>query len=111
MRIKRLRIDTDDKQLIVNCLKEYYSFDYENQIESMIILAKEEYYFRNDSTQFNLIILKKADTFTLVDIVAGGGGSSFLNLNWGSEKSHIKRVMRILIDLSEENKLTMEELE
>ena len=111
MKILKLKLHSDDLDKITNYLVENLSFDYENHSTDMSVLASEDYYFRNNSTQLNMIIAKKETSYIILDIMGGAGGSGFLNINWWSEKGYTNRVRKILNRFKEEYNVMMEEIE
>lgn len=111
MRTTKYKLPTDDLDKTVNYLIEYLRFDYENHSLNMSVLASEEYYMRNGSTQLNMIIAKREESYLLIDVMGSAGGRGILNINWWSEKGYIKRVKRVLDEYAKEFSLTIEELE
>jgi len=80
-------------------LKKELQLEYENYEkieEEYFILGFEDFYFRNNSTQFELIYAKIENQEIKIDIVGSAGGSGLLNLNLGSEKSFINKFMKII---------------
>jgi hypothetical protein len=110
MNILQLKIVAADFDKLIDYLNENFTFDYENQSSDTAILASEQYYIRNNSTQLNMIIINKEEDSVLIDIIGGAGGSGILNLNWGSEQGYINKVRLVLNKYAEDNKLTLEEL-
>lgn len=110
MKISKYRIQTNDFEKLTNHLKNQFEFDYENHSDDMCVLASEEYYFRNGSTQLNMVIIKKSNATILIDIVAGAGGSGIFNINWWSEKEFVKKIQRIIDGYANVNHLTLNEL-
>lgn len=107
----KFRLSSDDLDKTVNFFAENLDFEYESHSMDMSILAGEEYHLRNDSTQLNLIIVKLINSKILVDVIGGAGGSGIFNLNWGSEKSYIKRVSKVLKKYCTENNYQIEEFQ
>jgi hypothetical protein len=111
MKIVKLKLGCPDLDRLIDYLISNLQFDYENHSTDMSILASEDYYFRNNSTQQNMIVAKKADSAITIDIMGGAGGSGFLNINWWSEQGYTNTVKRVLVRYVEEFNLTMEEIE
>lgn len=111
MKIGKFRLLTSDLDKTVNYLVENLSFDYENHSVDMSVLSSEEYYFRNSSTQLNMIIAKKKDSFILVDVIGSAGGTGIFNISWGSEKGYIKTVRKVLDKFCEEYEVEMQKIE
>ncbi len=110
MKISKFKISTADLDKTISYLIENLSFDYENHSTDMSVLASEEFYFRNNSTQLNMIIARKKESSIFLDIMGSAGGSGFFNINFWSEKGYIKRVRKVLDKYTEEFNLTIEEL-
>jgi len=111
MKTTQYKLSTDDLDKTVNYLIEFLPFDYENHSLNMSVLASEAYYMRNGSTQLNMIIAKREASYLLIDVMGSAGGRGPQNWDWGSEKSYIKKVKRVLDEYAKEFSLTLEELE
>jgi hypothetical protein len=96
MKVSNFKIKSTDLDQFVNYLIKKLSFDYENHSADMSVLASEEYYFRNNSTQLNMLIVKLEDAYISVDIMGSAGGSGLLNINLGSEKGYIKKARKVI---------------
>jgi hypothetical protein len=110
MNVQKLKITGIDKSEILEHLKGQLSFDYENHSTDMSVLATEDYYMRNNSTQLNMIIAKVKDSCIYLDIIGSAGGTGFLNINFWSEKGYVKKVLKILEKHREEHNYTIEQL-
>ena len=111
MKIVKLKLGCSDLDRIIDYLINNLQFDYENHSTDLSILASEDYYFRNNSTQLNMIIAKKENSYIMIDIMGGAGGSGFLNINWWSEKGYTNKVKKVLQKYVDEFHLTLEEIE
>jgi hypothetical protein len=111
MKIGKFKLFTDDLDKTINFLVENMSFDYENHSADMSILASEEYYFRNESTQMNMIIAKKVESYIIIDVMGGAGGTGVFNISWGSEKGYIKTVNKVLNRFTEEYDVEIQRIE
>ena len=111
MKIGKFKLFTSDLDKTVNYLVENLSFDYENHSVDMSILSSEEYYFRNRSTQLNMIIAKKIESCILIDVLGSAGGTGIFNISWGSEKGYIKTVHKIINKFSEEYSVEIQRIE
>ena len=111
MKIVKLKLGTSDLDKTVDYLIQNLQFDYENHSSGMSILAFEDYYFRNNSAQLNMIIAKKENSCIIIDIIGGAGGSGLLNINWWSEKGYTNKVKKIMYKYIEEFGLTLEQME
>jgi len=110
MDISTFKLYTNDRIYLQNYLSRVLHFTYENTSYDMTILAKEEFYFRNKSTQMNMIVLKSIEDFVIVEIIGGAGGSGLLKINFGSQKSFINKVIKLLYALSDERGIVMKEV-
>ncbi len=111
MNVSRLKVFTTDREKIIGFLTEYQSYKYRNHSADMSVLINEEYYFRNDSTQLNMIILKLKDQSIEIDIIGGAGGTGLFNFNFWSEKGYLKKVKKVLAKFSNEFNIKIEEIE
>ena len=110
MKILKLKLGCSDLDKTIDYLINNLQFDYENHSADMSILASEEFYFRNLSTQLNMIIARKEKSHILIDIIGGAGGSGILNIDWWSEKGYTNRVKNIIKKYIDEFNLTLEEI-
>ncbi|MFH1049608.1 MAG: DUF6054 family protein [bacterium] len=109
MKISKYKLHSQNLDKLINYLKTQFQFSYENQSTDMSVLAAEKFYFRNNSTQLNLLILKVKNSIIEIDVIGGAGGSGLLNINLWSEKSFIKKAEKVLKTYSEENGLLFSE--
>ena len=110
MDISTFKLYTNDRIYLQNYLSRVLHFTYENTSYDMTILAKEEFYFRNKSTQMNMIVLKSIEDFVIVEIIGGAGGSGLFNINLGSQKSFINTVIKLLYAISDEMGIVIKEV-
>ncbi len=96
MNITVYTLQSNDLDSLVDYLGAHLSFDYENHSTDMSIIFEERYYWRNKSTQLNMIIAKREKSKIQLDVIAGAGGTGFFNLNRWSEKGYLKRVRKVL---------------
>lgn len=96
MKIAKYSFVIDNPDDLTQYLTKEFGGEYQNSSSDMTILASEKYYFRNNSTQMNLIILKSEQEVLHVHVIGGAGGSRLLNINWWSEKGFISRVEKAL---------------
>jgi hypothetical protein len=98
MNIYKVKVSGIKFDTFVNLLGKNLPFDYENHSKDMTVLCSEDFYLRNKSTQMNMIIIIEKDGSLHLDIIGGAGGTGFFNINFGSEKSYINKVRRVLED-------------
>ncbi|HNT29567.1 MAG TPA: DUF6054 family protein [bacterium] len=73
-----------------------FSIGYQKTNESFFVLGFEEYYFRSNSTQLNLIVATLDYDMIKIDAIGSAGGSGLFNLNLGSEKNFINKFSKVL---------------
>jgi len=90
-------------------LNELYEFfqnemfpDYQNNTDNMFIMCFEQFYFRNNSTQLNMIVVKSKGSYVMVDIIGAAGSQGFLGMTWGSEKGFSRKMYKKVEDLCNE---------
>lgn len=110
MEVSRYRIDSTDIDDFVDYLIDELSFNYESHSPNMSLLASEEYYFRNGSTQLNMIVAKSLDNAIVVDVVGAAGGRTIFRFDWGSEIGYIERVAKKLRTYAKDRDVKIEEL-
>jgi hypothetical protein len=108
MEISKLKITGTTLDKLVNHLLETSVFKYKNLADDMTVLATENFYFRNNSTQLNMIVIKKEDDILHVDLIGAAGGSGLFNFNFGSEKGFIKSTKKIINEFCSERGLQVE---
>jgi hypothetical protein len=111
MKILKLKLGCPDLDKTIDYLIKNLQFDYENHSADMSVLASEEFYFRNGSTQLNMIIARLDKSDIYIDIMGGAGGSGLLNINWWSEKGYTNRVKKVLRKYAAEFNLLLEEID
>ncbi len=105
--MKRNRLISQNKVDIENILREWFSSEVssddgiftkkiQDENRKVIIIIVEDFYYRIDSTLTLTVIAEEADDNTNVDIISSGGKTGFFALSWGSEKSAVKRVVKLL---------------
>ena len=110
MDIAKLNISGIEIENLVSHLRDKLPVpDYLTASSDMVIIAIEEYYFRTGSTQMNIVTLKQADHSIDIDIIGSAGGTGFFNINWGSERSFIKKVKKIVKKLEMDLGIQIEE--
>jgi hypothetical protein len=111
MKIAKIKLRTSNLDRIVDYLIKNLQFDYENHSIDMSILASEDFYFRNISSQLNMIIAKKEKSHIIIEIMGAAGGAGLLNINWWSEQEYTNKVKKILQQYADEFNLTLKEIE
>lgn len=111
MNVSKFRLHTTELEKLTQYLRSALSFDYKNHSEDMNILASERYYLRNNSTQLNMVVVKRNNSMIWIDIIATAGGAGIFNINLWSEKGYIKKVRKVLDQYAENQELVLEELQ
>ncbi len=96
MEKKQIKILGANLKTLTDYLTANLSFEYQNHSQDMSLLVTEEFYFRNNSTQLNMVAAKATDEAVLLDIIAGGGGTGWFNISWGSEGDYVYYVEEAL---------------
>ena len=109
MTIRHLRIKSTDIDVWVDYLCQKLKIDYENHSNDCTVLATEEYFFRTNSSQLNLIVLKMEKKYLLIDVIAAGGGVGIFNFSLGAEGSFCGKVYGMVEQYCEDKNLCLEE--
>lgn len=89
MKIAKFRLYLPDFQLLKQEMQRSFELHYVNDTDKMLIACFEEYYFRTNSTQLNMIVVKSEPDYLSIDLVAGAGGTGIFNLSLGAESKFI----------------------
>ena len=111
MRIKPVKLHTNDLDAVVNFTVDRIKFVYENHTEFMSVLLSESFHLRTMSGQVEAVVFKLKENCVHIDILAGGGGTGLLNLNLGSERSSISSIVNVLQQFAAERNVEMEFVE
>lgn len=103
MRTSTLTIQQTSLAEIHRHLQYQFDFHYESEGQDMMVLILEEYYFRTNSNQLNMIILKRVGTAVEADIIAGGGGTGFFSISLGAERRFLSKARKFLIELANQS--------
>lgn len=94
MKIKRLIIDNDNIQELGEIAVAYMGKDYISVTDEMIVIGTESYRLRNDSTQWDMVVLRKEKGKAHVDLLGTAGGTGLFNFSWWSESGFTKKLSR-----------------
>ena len=101
-------------QAKLNNLTEYLttvnSYKYKNETNELTILATENFYFRNNSTQLNMVVIKQLGEDIIIDVIGAAGGTGLFNITWGSQKGFIKETQKIIEEFCSKNALKSERI-
>lgn len=68
--------------------------------EDMVVIMREEFYFRIGSTLMSVIILKFIDDDKVeVELVTSGGKQGVLSISWGAENSENRSTVHEIMDI------------
>lgn len=110
MKIKRLIIEHDDIQELGKVASQFMGKEYVSATDDMIVIGTESYKLRNNSTQWNMVVLKKKDGKAQIDIIGTAGGYGLFNISWWSESGFTKRLFRHYVNQCEVKGWSFEEI-
>ncbi len=105
MKTSRFNVETTDIQSLATFVTSQMNISYSNETDDMIIIASEQYKFRTNSTQMNMIIVKKHEFGCCIDIIGAAGGTGLFNFSLWAESGFVKSATKLL-----ENYCTKEDL-
>ncbi|TDH28093.1 hypothetical protein EXU57_06440 [Segetibacter sp. 3557_3] len=105
----KLKISEENLDQLVAFLIQEWSFDFEKHSTDASILISENFYFRNMSTQMNIVILKKENNSILIDIVAGGGAGIF-HVDLNSAKAFVDGMSKLVMKYAKEYGLNVRKI-
>lgn len=103
MRKTQYKIYSSDLNELQNEVLSFIKPEYIKSDDNFFVVGDEQYYFRTNSTQLNMIIANFKNSIIEIDIIGAAGGSGLLNLTWGSESEFIKVVEKRLKNYCEKN--------
>lgn len=111
MKISKFELDSIEIELIANAVWTKQEDDYVNKTDDMIIIAAELYKFRTNSSQFNMVVVKKDGSKAYIDIIGAAGGIGVFNVNFGTESNFVYECVRLLKAYCSENGINLKEQE
>lgn len=96
MKFSRFEVDTLEIKPLVEFVSSQMEKSYSNATDDMIIITSETYKFRTNSTQMNMIIVKKNGTGSYVDIIGAAGGTGLFNFSLWAESGFVKNTYKLL---------------
>lgn len=109
MKVAELVIEGEEIQKISDALYKYedgYHADKPYMYESgdIVVLMRENYYFRISSTLMSVIIFKFInDNKVEIELVASGGKDGTLMYSWGAENSESRSIVHEIMDICTRN--------
>ena len=108
MKIQSVRIINHDIDSVTKFLEQNIKLNYYSKVENMSILCSEKFYLRTESTQMNMVVLKRHYDDVIIDIIGAGGGVSILGISLWSESGFIKEIIAKLTEYCQKNALKLE---
>lgn len=94
MRITRIMIDHNNLQELGEVAVQYMGKQYVSVTDEMIVIGKESFRLRTNSSQWDMVVLKRIGRKTQIDIVGAAGGTGLFNFSWWSESSFTKSLLQ-----------------
>ena len=110
MKIAKFKIYSGELKKLADHLTTLHSYKYINMTTELAVLATENYYLRNDSTQLNMIVLKQLNDGLQIDVLGAAGGTGLFKISLGSEKHFIKRTQKTIEEYCGNHGLKLEEI-
>ncbi|MTI68335.1 MAG: hypothetical protein FH753_17270 [Firmicutes bacterium] len=109
MKVANLTIKGKDIKRIISILKDEKSVYYGDKphiykTKNLVVLMREDYYYRINSTLMAVIILKfKSDIEVDIELVVSGGKSGGLMHSLGAENSENRSIIKKITEICNEN--------
>ncbi|KAB3529517.1 hypothetical protein [Alkaliphilus serpentinus] len=109
MKVAEIVIEGEEIKKISDALyknRDEYHADKPYVYESgdIVVLMREDYYFRISSTLMSVIILKFiSENKVEIELVVSGGKNGALMYSWGAENSESRSIVHEIIDICNEN--------
>lgn len=94
MKFSRFELDTTEIRPLASAISSQMDKSYVNETDEMIIIAAETYKLRTNSTQMNMVIVKKVDSKSFVDIIGAAGGTGILNISLWAESGFVRSTFK-----------------
>lgn len=94
MKIKKVEITHDDIMQLAQIAVKQMGQEYVKTSDEMIIIGSESYKMRTNSTQWNMVVLRKKGRKVEIDMVGTAGGSGIFNISWWSESGFTKGMFK-----------------
>jgi len=111
MKITSVKINNSALENVSDFLCREHHFEYKKQDDKLVVLASEQYYFRTNSTQLNMVVATQENEDVIIDLIGGAGSAGLLNIDFGSERNFIKMARKLLAKMCEEMNLEMKEVQ
>ena len=109
MKVANLTIKGKDIKRIISILSEDKSVYYGDKphiykTKNLVVLMREDYYYRISSTLMAVIILNfKSDIEVDIELVVSGGKSGGFMHSWGAEDSENRTIIKKIMEICNEN--------
>jgi hypothetical protein len=110
MRIQRVKIENHQLNRIAKHIESSIPINYSKKTDKLVVLFTEKWVLRIDGSQVNMVVINQLNEDVFIDIVSGGGGTSFFNISLFSESGSIKKVLNIVKSYCQNNSLKMIDL-
>ncbi len=105
----QINITGENLGLLTKSLENKYGYEYTFSSKDIHVLMTEEFYFRINSNLLTTIIIDLSNKNKChIEIASGGGTEGLIGFGWGAEGSSIKKVVKLIKSLCEENKWEIE---
>jgi hypothetical protein len=109
MKIKNLKIESENLEEVSRYLKSNLSPDYARFSPEMSVLCAEKWKFLSNSTQMDMVVIVKKEDYLMVDIIGAAGGIGLFNISFWSESGFTKRMKKRLIAYCTERNISYSE--
>ncbi|WBW95657.1 hypothetical protein [Oceanirhabdus sp. W0125-5] len=100
-----------NKELLTKSLEKEYGCEYTFSSKDILVMIREEFYFRISSNLLTTIILDLSNEDTChIEITSGGGAYGIIGIDWGAEGSNNKKIVKFIKKLCEDNKWEIENI-
>ena len=110
MKFSRFEVNTSKIKPLAKFVSSRMDKSYSNATDDMIIIASETYKFRTNSTQMNMIVVKKNDKRCYVDIIGAAGGTGIFNFSLWAESGFVKGAYKLLQEYCSNQGLKLDEV-
>ncbi len=102
MEIERIILNTTDISDLEIFLHDAFDVEYSTRGNDFFVIAFEDYFFRNNSKQLEMVVAKLEGNHIGIDVIGAAGGAGIFGISWGSENAFIRRFERIIEEYKNE---------
>ena len=97
MKVENITLWSSDLADLEAYLRNEFRVEYYNSTKDMFMIAFEDFFFRTNSKQLEMIVAKLVGKHIEIDVIGAGGKTGWLiSWDWGSENAFIQRFKRII---------------